>query len=90
LNSAEPEPKSISLSDEGTIPPSVNVTCAEPAAETVAEITRGKAEEVSENLDAKIDVGVRSHARTSIKLLLRDIVMSLAPIAILVLLHQLW
>ena len=35
LNSAEPEPKSISLSDEGTIPPSVNVTCAAPAAETV-------------------------------------------------------
>ncbi|MEE2812759.1 MAG: hypothetical protein VX627_07055 [Candidatus Thermoplasmatota archaeon] len=60
------------------------------AAETVAEITRGKAEEVSENLDSKIDVGVRSHAKTSLKLLLRDIVMSLAPIAILVLLHQLW
>ena len=35
LNSAEPVPKSISLSAEGTIAPSVNVTCAAPAAETV-------------------------------------------------------
>jgi len=60
------------------------------AAEAIAEVVRGKAEKVNENIDAKIDQGVRSHAKTSLNLLLRDIAMSLAPIAVLVLLHQYW
>lgn len=60
------------------------------AAEAIAEVVRDKAEKVNENIDAKIDQGVRSHAKTSLNLLLRDIAMSLAPIAVLVLLHQYW
>ncbi|MDP6906013.1 MAG: hypothetical protein QF440_01175 [Candidatus Thalassarchaeaceae archaeon] len=60
------------------------------AAESLAEVVREKAEVATENIDAKIDSGVRSHAQTSLKLLVRDITMSLAPIAVLVLLHQFW
>ena len=60
------------------------------AAEALSEIVRQKADEVSEKLDAKIESGVQSHVRTSLKLLLRDVAMSLAPIAVLVLLHQIW
>ncbi len=60
------------------------------AAEAIAEVVRDKAEKMNENIDAKIDDGVRSHAKTSLGLLLRDIAMSLAPIAVLVLLHQYW
>jgi hypothetical protein len=60
------------------------------AAETVSEVIRGKAEEASEKLDAKIEEGVHNHAGTSLFLLMRDIVMSLAPLAILILLQQHW
>ena len=60
------------------------------AAETVSEVIRGKAEEASEKLDAKIEEGVHNHAGTSLFLLMRDIVMSLAPLAVLILLQQHW
>ncbi len=60
------------------------------AAETVSEVIRGKAEEASEILDEKIEQGVHTLAGTSVFLLMRDILMSLAPVAILILLQQHW
>ena len=59
------------------------------AAETVSEVIRGKAEETSEMIDARIDEEVQHHAKTSLFLLMRDIVMSLAPLAVLIFLEQL-
>jgi hypothetical protein len=59
------------------------------AAETVTEVIRGKAEETSELIDSRIEDEVQSHARTSLFLLMRDILMSLAPIAVLIMLEQL-
>ncbi len=59
------------------------------AAETVTEVIRGKAEEVSGKVDARIEEEVQSHAWTSLFLLTRDIMMSLAPIAVLIILEQL-
>ena len=59
------------------------------AAEAVTEVIRGKAEEASEKLDARIDESVQSHAGTSIFLLMRDILMSLAPLVVLVILEKL-
>ena len=59
------------------------------AAEAVSEVIRGKAEEASEKLDARIDESVQSHAGTSIFLLMRDILMSLAPLVVLVVLEKL-
>mgnify|MGYP000218027874 CR=1 FL=1 len=59
------------------------------AAETVTEVIRGKAEETSELIDSRIEDEVQSHARTSLFLLMRDILMSLAPIAVLIILEQL-
>jgi len=59
------------------------------AAETVSGVIRGKAEETSEMIDARIEEEVQHHAKTSLFLLLRDIVMSLAPLAVLILLEQL-
>jgi hypothetical protein len=58
------------------------------AAEVVSGVIRGKAEEASEKIDARIDESVQSHAGTSILLLMRDILMSLAPLAALVILEQ--
>jgi hypothetical protein len=58
------------------------------AAETVTEVIRGKAEETSELIDSRIEDEVQSHARTSLFLLMRDILMSLAPIAVLIILEQ--
>ena len=58
------------------------------AAETVTEVIRGKAEETSEKLDARIEEEVQGHAKTSLLLLMRDIVMSLAPIAVLIFLEK--
>ena len=59
------------------------------AAETVSEVIRGKAEETSEMIDARIEEEVQHHAKTSLFLLSRDILMSLAPLAVLILLEQL-
>jgi hypothetical protein len=59
-------------------------------AETVSERIRGKAQQVSEKFDSRIEESVESHAGTSLVLLMRDIVMSLTPIAVLVLLQQYW
>ena len=59
------------------------------AAETVSEVIRGKAEETSEMIDSRIDEEVQHHAKTSLFLLMRDILMSLAPLAVLILLEQL-
>jgi len=59
-------------------------------AETVSERIRGKAQQVSEKFDTKIETSVESHAGTSLVLLTRDIVMSLTPIAVLVILQQYW
>jgi len=59
------------------------------AAETVTEVIRGKAEETSEMIDTRIEAEVQGHAGTSLFLLMRDIVMSLAPIAVLIFLEQL-
>ena len=58
------------------------------AAETVTEVIRGKAEEVTEKVDLRINDEVQSHAGTSLFLLMRDILMSLAPIAVLIILEQ--
>lgn len=58
------------------------------AAETVTEVIRGKAEETSEKLDARIEEEVQGHSKTSLLLLMRDIVMSLAPIAVLIFLEK--
>ena len=60
------------------------------AAEVISEKVREKADEVSTKLDARIEESVKSHARTNVMLMLRDVAMSLAPIAVLVALHQLW
>ena len=59
-------------------------------AETVSEVIRGKAQEVTEKFDQTIEREVQSHAGISLLLLLRDIAMGLAPLAILVLLQQYW
>ena len=59
-------------------------------AETVSEVIRGKAQEVTEKFDQTIEREVQSHAGVSLLLLLRDIVMGLAPLAVLVLLQQYW
>ena len=59
------------------------------AAETVTEVIRGKATETSDMIDARIEEEVQHHAKTSLFLLMRDIVMSLAPLAVLILLEQL-
>lgn len=60
------------------------------AAEALSEKVREKAGEASQMLDDRIQAEVHSHAKTSVLLMLRDVAMSLAPIAALVLLHQFW
>ncbi len=59
-------------------------------AESLSEKIRGKAQEVTEKFDQTIEHEVQSHAGVSLLLLLRDIAMGLAPLAILVLLQQYW
>ena len=59
-------------------------------ADAALGVVRDKATELTNKMDDQIQKGIQHQTKVAIKLLIRDLVMSIAPIVILVGLYNVW
>ena len=59
-------------------------------ADAALGVVRDKATELTNKMDDQIQRGIQQQSKVAIKLLLRDVVMSIAPIVVLVGLYNVW
>jgi len=60
------------------------------AADAALGVVRDKATDLSNKMDDQIQKGIRQQSKVALKLLIRDLLMSVGPIVILVGLYNVW